>query len=93
MSAIGPKDMEHYRKLVAAIDLPDEQKDECIRTVFNIVSSFVDQAFGLHPVQLSLKERANPCFSRQSNGAMIAHDLETETVDLEDEGAINTQDA
>lgn len=85
--------MMFYRSLVESVDMPDDQKDESIRVIFSIVCSFIDQAFGSHPVQLSLKERANTCFSGRSDYARIAHDPEEEAADLEIEGAINTQDS
>lgn len=91
MSLISTQDMEQYRQCVDSIDVPDDLKDDVIRIVFNIVCSFVDQAFGTHSAQLSLKDRANPCFSGRSGHAKIASDPQVEAVSLEIEGAINTQ--
>jgi hypothetical protein len=54
--------MEELRREMASLAIPDAGKDELIRIVDNIVISFVDQAHGLHPVQLSLAARANKHF-------------------------------
>jgi hypothetical protein len=47
-------DVEKYRCHVQSIDLPQDRKDELIHIVYSIMESFVDRAFGIHPVQLSL---------------------------------------
>lgn len=47
-------DVEKYRCHVQSIDLPQDRKDELIHTIYTILQSFVDRAFGVHPVQLSL---------------------------------------
>ena len=47
-------DVEKYRHHVQSIDLPQDRKDELIHTIYAILQSFVDRAFGMHPVQLSL---------------------------------------
>lgn len=47
---MGP-DFDKYRSLVAELDLTDEQKDELIQTLWSIMGSFVDRAFGNDPVQ------------------------------------------
>lgn len=55
---ISPEDWARYRGLIKDIDMSDEQKDEVILIVRNIMKVFVDQAFGLDPVQLSLSSQA-----------------------------------
>jgi hypothetical protein len=47
-------DVEKYRHHVQSLDLTQDRKDELIHIVYRIVESFVDRAFGIHPVQLSL---------------------------------------
>ncbi len=47
-------DVEKYRRHVQSIDLPQDRKDELIHIVFAMMQSFVDKAFGVHPVQLGL---------------------------------------
>ena len=47
-------DVEKYRRHVASIDLPQDRKDELIHIVYTIMQTFVDKAFGVHPVQLCL---------------------------------------
>ena len=48
-----PPDLEKYRKHVERFDLSEEQKVELIHTVWTIMESFVDRAFGIDPVQQS----------------------------------------
>ena len=48
-------DLEKYRPLTKNFDLSDEQKDELIIAVWTIMGEFVDQAFGVHPLQLAKK--------------------------------------
>lgn len=47
-------DFEKYRRHVQSIDLPQDRKDELIHIVFQVMQTFVDKAFGVHPVQLCL---------------------------------------
>jgi len=49
-------DYEEYRAYLDEFDLTEAQKRELIDTVWAIMQSFVDQAFGLHPVQLARRE-------------------------------------
>ena len=49
-----PIDVEKYRCHVQSIDLPQDRKDQHIHLVYSIMESFVDRAFGIHPVQLRL---------------------------------------
>lgn len=48
---VMPLDLEKYRPYVDHFDLSDAQKAELIQTVWSMMESFVDQAFGTHPVQ------------------------------------------
>ena len=47
-----PPNIEKYRRFVDGYDLDEAQKVELIHNVWAIMESFVDRAFGLHPVQL-----------------------------------------
>ena len=49
-------DVEKYRCHLQTLDLTQDRKDELIHIVFAIMQSFVDKAFGVHPVQLSLSK-------------------------------------
>lgn len=40
-----------YEKLLEESDLPDEEKQEFLRTLWNIIVAFVDLGFGVHPSQ------------------------------------------
>lgn len=44
-------DWEAYLLFFEDDDIPDEQKQELIETLWSIVVSFVDLGFGVHPVQ------------------------------------------
>ncbi len=47
-------DFDKYRHYVDGFDLTETQKQELMQTVWSIMESFVDQAWGLHPVQQCL---------------------------------------
>ncbi|PWE55008.1 hypothetical protein DEM27_16255 [Metarhizobium album] len=49
-------DLEKYRRHVAHFDLPEHEKTELLRTVWNIMQSFVDRAFGEDSVQLAVEK-------------------------------------
>ena len=51
-------DLQKYRPFVNDFDMSDEQKDELIMIVWNMMGNFVDQAFGIHPLQLCQKKSA-----------------------------------
>lgn len=59
-----PIDIEKYLHHLDGFDLTDAQKAELIHSVSEIMESFVDQAFGAHPVQQSMAARA----AADSNG-------------------------
>lgn len=44
-------DIEKYMPYLAKFDISRVHKEEMIRTVWGLMESHVDQAFGLHPVQ------------------------------------------
>lgn len=44
-------DIEKYRAYVDGFDLPEERKIELIHTVWQMMQSFADRAFGDDPVQ------------------------------------------
>lgn len=52
--------IEKYRKYVDRFDLSEARKIELIHTVWAIIESFVDRAFGLHPVQQARKSLPSP---------------------------------
>lgn len=62
MKALSPEELQELRKEIASLDIPEERQDELILLIDSIVISWIDQAFGLHPVQLSLSARANYAF-------------------------------
>jgi len=48
-------DIEKYRKYVDRFDLADKKKEDLIHTVWRMMESFVDRAFGDDPVQQCLE--------------------------------------
>lgn len=67
-----PPDPERYRKHVQHFDLTDTEQDELIHTVYSIMESFADRAFGADPVQLCINLKASK--DALSDGVVI--DLE-----------------
>ena len=51
-------DIDKYRAHVNHFDLSEEQKTELLRDLWRIMEGFVDQAFGLDPVQTLLDREA-----------------------------------
>ena len=52
-----PVDLEKYRPYLDGFDMTEKQKDEYLELVWQIVGSFVDVAWGVHPVQLAMEAR------------------------------------
>lgn len=50
-------DLDKYLPFLDEIDLPLSQKEEMLRTVWGMMESQVDQAFGVHPVQSCMKTK------------------------------------
>ena len=53
LCAMAVPDIDKYRRHVEGFDLSDDQKAELIHTVWAIMESFVDRAFGIDSVQQS----------------------------------------
>ncbi len=49
-------DWRKYEKLLEESDLSDEEKQEFLRTLWNIIVAFVDLGFGVHPVQQACEQ-------------------------------------
>ena len=69
MVPLTPEEIAELRQHLADLDISDESKDELIRLLDSIAISFVEQALGLSPVQLSLAARANYAFPEASEDA------------------------
>lgn len=65
--------IEDYRKYVDQFDISEEQKIELIHTVWSIMESFVDRAFGQDSVQICLGLQA------EKDGRESANMLESDT--------------
>lgn len=90
MKPLSPDEMNELRNDIAALNIPADRQDELIRLIDAIVISFIDQEYGLDPVQLSLSARANYAFKNDSSCDSLALSEKDKTVDLYEEGAINT---
>ena len=95
MKLLSAEEMQELRTELAGFCISDERKDELIRFLDAIAASFIHQAFGKSPVQLSLSARANYAFNGAETHANLPKSDISELVDLADnskcEGAINTK--
>lgn len=87
MLEIKPERLAHYRKLLADLDAPMERKDDVIRTLASFFQSLIDQAFGVDPVQLAVKDSLSKSFQSASRRDKISDSLDAERIDLDKEGA------
>ncbi len=53
-------DVTPYRKYVDQFDISEEKKLELIHSVWNMMQSVVDEAFGKHPAQLVKSDSSKP---------------------------------
>ncbi|EJJ27312.1 hypothetical protein [Rhizobium sp. CF142] len=66
-------DLEKYRRHVAHFDLSEDQKTELMRTVWQIMQSFVDRAFGEDAAQLAARDvEKSDVGDETSDSAVIA---------------------
>lgn len=78
LSIAMPLDLEKYLTYLDEFDLTRAQKIEVIRSVWGLMESCVDQAFGVHPVQQAcgsarennLQSPARTLDSRKASGAI-----------------------
>ena len=66
-------DVQKYLKLVEDLDLTEAQKVDLIKTVWAVVESFVDQAFGVHPVQLCRADSKRKTLKKQNSNVKYKH--------------------
>jgi hypothetical protein len=90
MKPLSPDEMNELRNDIASLNIPADRQDELIRLIDAIVISFIDQEYGLDPVQLSLAARANYAFKGEGSCDSLALSEKDKAVDLGEEGAINT---
>lgn len=79
-----------FRNDLSEFNICDERKDDLIRFLDAVASSFVDQKFGKSTTQLSLSSRANYAFIGTEAHANVEKSENSELVDLDIEGAKNT---
>jgi hypothetical protein len=89
MKMLSPDEMRELRNDIAGFAISDERKDELIRFLDAIATSFINQTFGKSAVQLSLSARANYAFNGVETHANLRLSDNSELVDLDSEGAIN----
>ena len=85
---IKPNRLAHYREFLADLDVPDERKDEVIRTLASFFQSLIDRAFGVDPVQLAVKDRLSDSFQTAASPGKLLNGHAAARVDLDHEGAI-----
>ena len=61
--------IEKYKRHLKNTRWSEARKDEFVSTVATIMESFVDSAFGIHPVQLAVEEKKRD--SRKESGVLI----------------------
>lgn len=63
-----PLDIQKYTHFVEGFDLSDKQKRELIQAVWQIMESFADRSWGIHPLQQgSGKEIDKDCYGTPSS--------------------------
>lgn len=90
MSPLTPEEISELRALAGHASMSEERFSALIRFMDAVVIAAIDIHSGRHPVQLSIAEHANTYFQGIPAHARVGTSLEYETVDLDDEGAINT---
>lgn len=81
-SAISAQDMERYRQCVAAIGVPDKQKDEMISIVYSIMSYFVEQAFGGQTDQITLQSNSKTRFLKTHDHDKISGNSDRQVIEI-----------
>lgn len=71
MKALTPEELCDLRKVVAVFGYSDDKLDELILMVNAILSSIIDQEFGVDSVQLTLSARANYSFAVSQTPASL----------------------
>lgn len=92
MLEIKPERLAYYRGLLRNLDVPDERKDDVIRTLAWFMQSWIDSAFGTDPVQLAARDRLSDSFQSAALHAKLRDGQDAARIDLssnhEPEGAI-----
>lgn len=88
MKALSPEELQELRKEIAGLDIPVDRQDELIRLIDSIVTSWVDQAFGLDSTQLSLSARANYAFAAGRSHGIVGSSHERGTAAPGNGGAV-----
>lgn len=53
-------DVDYYQSIIDDPDVSEARKRQLIEIIGNIVMSFIDLGFGIHPVQLAQNEKHRP---------------------------------
>jgi hypothetical protein len=78
-------ELARYRRHVDHFDLPEAKKDELLRTIWQMMKSFVDRAFGDDPVQHSLRHVDDRKETREADSlSMVESGLPSTTTEQDD---------
>lgn len=64
-------DLEKYEHYLANSDMTEAEKQEYLRTLWDIICEFVAMGFHVHPVQDAINDTRPPCGKHPKNGAVI----------------------
>lgn len=71
-------DYERYLNHLEEFDLPETRKIELIGIVYGVMESFIDTAFGVHPVQTALEVGAHGISKAAETIVELTHENLTE---------------
>lgn len=71
-------DYEHYLNHLEEFDLPEARKIELIGIVYGVMESFIDTAFGVHPVQTAMEIGARGISESDETIVGLTHENLTE---------------
>jgi len=78
-------DYEAYAHLLDDPDLSEDQKRELLQALWNIITSFVDLGFGVHPVQLAKNSCGESPKNHAENTISTDNALESKDTDIRDQ--------
>lgn len=53
---MSPQDLEKLLPYTESLDLPEEQRIEIVTNIWGLMAAVVDQAWGIHSVQLACEQ-------------------------------------
>ena len=73
-------DLEKYRAFLDDYDLSEDQKTELIHSLWGIMESFVDSAFGMHPAQQVISPAQEPDSVSDEEGLQFKEQFKMKTL-------------